>query len=173
MKPDASKTVYEGQIIAVRVDSFRGEDGSTRDREVAAHPGAAAIVAYDEEVVFLVRQPREAVGEDALLELPAGKLDVEGETPLQCARRELEEEVGVRATQWRELKRFYTSPGFTDEEVYVFCATGLQRVEATPDEGEDLEVVECPLADLDSVIEDCGDAKSLIGLILLRQSLNR
>lgn len=173
MKPDASKTVYEGQIIAVRVDSFRGEDGSTRDREVAAHPGAAAIVAYDEEVVFLVRQPREAVGEDALLELPAGKLDVEGETPLQCARRELEEEVGVRATEWRELKRFYTSPGFTDEEVYVFCATGLQRVEATPDEGEDLEVVECPLADLDSVIEGCADAKSLIGLILLRQSLNR
>jgi 8-oxo-dGTP pyrophosphatase MutT (NUDIX family) len=173
MKPDASKTVYEGQMIAVRVDSFRGEDGSTRDREVVAHPGAAAIVAYDEEVVFLVRQPREAVGEDALLELPAGKLDVEGETPLECARRELEEEVGVRATEWRELKRFYTSPGFTDEEVYVFGATGLERVEATPNEGEDLEVVECPLADLDSVIDRCADAKSLIGLVLLRQSLNR
>ena len=173
MKPAASKVVYEGQIVAVRVDSFRGEDGSTRDREVVAHPGAVAIVAHDEEVLFLVRQAREAVGEEALLELPAGKLDVEGETPLQCGRRELEEEVGLRAAEWRELKRFYTSPGFSDEEVHVFCATGLERVDATPDEGEDLEVVECPLADLDSVIERCADAKSLIGLMLLRQRLNR
>jgi 8-oxo-dGTP pyrophosphatase MutT (NUDIX family) len=173
MKPAASKTIYEGQVFAVRVDSFREEDGSTREREVVAHPGAVAIVAHDEEVLFLVRQPREAVGEEALLELPAGKLDVEGETPLECARRELEEEVGLRAAEWRELKRFYTSPGFADEEVYLFEATGLERVEARPDEGEDLEVVECPLSDLDSVIERCADAKSLIGLMLLRLRLNR
>jgi len=173
MKPAASKTVYEGRIIAVRVDSFREEDGSTREREVVTHPGAVAVVAHDDQAVFLVRQPREAVGEEALLELPAGKLDVEGETPLECARRELEEEVGLRAAEWRDLKRFYTSPGFTDEEVHVFSATGLERVEARPEEGEDLEVVECPLSDLDSVIERCADAKSLIGLMLLRRRLNR
>jgi len=173
MERTGSKTIYEGKVVTLRIDSFRSECGSTREREVVAHPGAVAIAAHDDEVLFLVRQPREAVEEDALLEIPAGKLDVEGETPLQCARRELEEEVGLRASEWRELKRFYSSPGFTDEEVYVFEATGLERVEARPDEGEELEVVEWALSELDSAIEACADAKSLIGLNLLRQRLNR
>jgi ADP-ribose pyrophosphatase len=166
-----SKTVHEGKIATVRVDTFRGEDGSTREREVVGHPGAVAIAAHDGERLFCVRQPREAVGEDALLELPAGKLDVAGESPLECAQRELREEVGVRASEWRETKRVFTSPGFTDEEVHLFEATGLERVEASPDEGEEIEVVEVPLDDLDEVIAACKDAKSLIALLLLRQSL--
>jgi 8-oxo-dGTP pyrophosphatase MutT (NUDIX family) len=173
MERTASKIIYEGKVVTVRIDSFRSKDGSTREREMVAHPGAVAIAAHDEAVVFLVRQPREAVEEEALLELPAGKLDVDGETPLQCARRELEEEVGLRAAEWRELKRFYSSPGFTDEEVHVFEATGLERVEARPDEGEELEVVEWALSDLGSAIDTCADAKSLIGLTLLHQRLNR
>jgi len=169
-----SRTIYEGSVVSVRVDRFRAEaGGEEREREVVAHPGAVAIVAYDRERLFLVRQPREAAGEEALLELPAGKLDVEGESPLDCARRELEEEVGLRASEWREWKRFYTSPGFTDEQVHVFEATGLERVERRPDEGEEIEVVEAPLGDLDGVIERCADAKSLVGLLLLRQRLNR
>ena len=80
----------------MRIDSFRYADGEPAEREVVAHPGAVAIVAHDDEHVYLVRQPREAVGEPALLELPAGKLDVEGETPLECAQRELAEEIGLR-----------------------------------------------------------------------------
>jgi ADP-ribose pyrophosphatase len=170
MERAGSKVVYEGQIATVRVDTFRAADGSEYEREIVGHPGAVAVVAHDEERLFLVRQPREAVGEGDLLELPAGKLDVEGETPLECARRELEEEAGVRAAEWREVKSFYTSPGFAEEEVTVFFATGLERVDPNPDEGEDLEIVEWPLADLDGAIDACADAKSLAGLLLFRRS---
>ena len=119
MKRVSSKPVYEGKIARVRVDEFVYADGSTATREVVGHPGAVAIVPHDERHLFLVRQPREAVGEEALLELPAGKLDVAGESRLDCAKRELAEEVGKSASHWEELKSFYTSPGFAEEEVTV------------------------------------------------------
>ena len=163
-----SKAVYEGKTVNVRIDRFRHPDGSTAEREVVAHPGAVAIVAHDDEHLYLVRQPREAVGEERLLELPAGKLDVEGETPLQCAQRELAEEIGRTASEWRELKRFYTSPGFADEEVTVFVATGLEQVGTGSDPEERIEIVPWPLAELDSAVEECRDAKSLAGLLLFR-----
>ena len=114
------------------------------------------MVAHDERFLYLVRQPREAVGEDALLELPAGKLDVPGESPVECAKRELAEEVGKAASEWRELKRFYTSPGFAEEEVIVYLATGLEDADAESDEEERLEVVAWPLEDLDGAIEECA-----------------
>ena len=166
-----SRTTHDGEQISVRIDRFRYEDGSTAEREVVVHPGAVAIVAHDDEVVFMVRQPREAVGEAAMLELPAGKLDVEGETPLECAKRELVEEVGVEAREWRQLKSFYTSPGFTDEQAHLFLATGLTRVEPQPTEGERIEIVEVPLDELEDAIEACVDAESLIGLLFLRSEL--
>jgi 8-oxo-dGTP pyrophosphatase MutT (NUDIX family) len=164
-----SKIVYEGPIATVRVDSFEYDDGTVSEREVVGHPGAVAMVACDEESVYLVRQPREAVGEAALLEIPAGKLDVPGETPLECAQRELAEEVSLRAAEWRELKRFYTSPGFADEEVTVFLATGLEDAGVQPEPSERIEVVPWPLADLDGAIAECRDSKSLVGLFLLRR----
>jgi 8-oxo-dGTP pyrophosphatase MutT (NUDIX family) len=163
-----SKTIHEGKLITLRNDSFRHQDGETAEREIVSHPGAVAMLAHDERRFFMVRQPREAVGEEALLELPAGTLDEEGETPLECARRELVEEVGLEAAEWRELKRIYTSPGFTDEQVHLFVATGLTRVDPQPAEGEKIEIVEIPLAELEATIESCGDAKSLIGLLLFR-----
>lgn len=156
-------------MISVRIDEIRYEDGSTSEREVVAHPGAVAILAHDDSHLYMVRQPREAVGEESLLELPAGKLDVEGESPLDCARRELVEEVGFEAAAWRELKTFFTSPGFTDEQVHVFLATDLTQVGAQPTEGERIEVVEVRLDGLDEAIEACRDAKSLIGLLLFRE----
>jgi 8-oxo-dGTP pyrophosphatase MutT (NUDIX family) len=167
-----SKTVYEGRIASVRVDRFRYSDGSTAEREIVAHPGAVAIVAHDGEQLYLVRQPREAVGEEALLELPAGKLDVPGETPLDCAKRELAEEVGVEADDWRELKRIYTSPGFAEELVHIFIATGLREIGSNPDAEERLQVVRVPLAELDRAIADCMDSKSLIGLLLLKAEID-
>jgi 8-oxo-dGTP pyrophosphatase MutT (NUDIX family) len=130
-----------------------------------------AIVAYDPESVWLVRQPREAVGETSLLELPAGKLDVEGESPLECAKRELAEEVSLRAEDWRELKRFYTTPGFADEEVTLFAATGLSDAATKPDPSERIEVVRWPLAEIERAIGECRDSKSLIGLLMLREEL--
>ena len=164
-----TKTVYEGPIADVRIDAFRYPDGSTSERQIVSHPGAVAIVAYDDETLWLVRQPREATGEAALLELPAGKLDVEGESELECAQRELVEEIGKSASEWRELKRFYTSPGFAEEEVTVFLATGLEDAEYEPDPEERIEIVAWPLADLAGAIEACADSKSLIGMLLLEQ----
>ena len=169
MERIGSKMIWEGEVARVRIDDFRYPDGSTARREVMGHPGAVAMVAYDERCLYLVRQPREAVGEDALLELPAGKLDVPGESPIECARRELAEEVGKAASEWRELKRFYTSPGFAEEQVIVYLATGLDNADAEPDAEERLEVVTWPLEDLDGAIEECVDAKSLIGLLLFRE----
>jgi ADP-ribose pyrophosphatase len=150
-----SETVYEGRVANVRVDEFRYEDGSTARREVVAHPGAVAIVCHDDLHVYLVRQPREAVNESDLLELPAGKLDVQGESPLECAKRELTEETGKEAGEWSELKGFYTSPGFAEERVYIFLATELRDVEHRPDPEERIEVVPWPLSDLEGAIEAC------------------
>ncbi len=164
-----SVRVYEGRLCDVRIDEFRHADGSTTEREVVGHPGAVAIVAHDERSLYLVRQPREAVAHERLLELPAGKLDVEGEGPLEAAKRELAEEVGLRAAGWTELQRFHTSPGFTDEEVWVFLATDLDEADAEPDPGERIEVVRHPVDELDAAIEECEDAKSLVGLMLFRE----
>jgi 8-oxo-dGTP pyrophosphatase MutT (NUDIX family) len=169
MERIGSKRVWEGQVGSVRIDEFRHPDGSTSVREVVGHPGAVAMVAHDERFLYLVRQPREAVGEDALLELPAGKLDVPGESPIECAKRELAEEVGKAASEWRELKRLYPSPGFAEEEVTVYLATELEDTDAESDEEERLEVVAWPLEDLDRAIEECRDAKSLIGLLLFKE----
>jgi ADP-ribose pyrophosphatase len=164
-----SKTVYEGKIATVRLDEFRYPDGSTAVREIVGHSGAVAVVAHDDLHIYLVRQPREAVGEEALLELPAGKLDVEGEAPLDCGKRELAEEIGKGASEWRELKRFYTSPGFAEEEVIVYLATDLHDESAESEEEERLEVEAWPLSDLDRAIEQCRDSKSLIGMLLFRE----
>jgi 8-oxo-dGTP pyrophosphatase MutT (NUDIX family) len=163
-----SKTVWEGHVATVRVDRFRYDDGEEADREVVAHPGAVAIVAHDGERLFLVRQPREAVGEPDLLELPAGKLDEDGESPLDTAKRELAEEIGKGARDWSHLTSFYTSPGFADEECHVFLATDLYDERAKAEDTERIEVVEAPLADLDGVIRECRDAKSLVGLLWFR-----
>jgi 8-oxo-dGTP pyrophosphatase MutT (NUDIX family) len=121
--------------------------------------------------MFLVRQPREAVGEQGLLELPAGKLDEEGEEPLDTAKRELAEEIGKGARTWEHLTSFYTSPGFADEECHVYLATGLYDEGAEADDTERIEIVEAPLADLDEVIAGCRDSKTLVGLLWFRAYL--
>ena len=107
----ASEEVYSGLIATVRVDTFRHDDGEEVKREYVAHPGAVVMLAHDGERLYLVRQPREAAGLEALLELPAGKLDEEGEEPEQTVRRELAEEIGKGARQVEHVKSFYASPG--------------------------------------------------------------
>ena len=173
MERIGSRTVYEGPVADVRIDEFRYDDGETAERQVVTHPGAVAIVAHDDTQVWLVRQPREPVGEEALLEVPAGKLDVEGESRLECAKRELAEEIGKTAAEWRELKRFYVSPGLTSEEMTLFLATGLSDAEHDPDPEERIEIVPWPLDDLDGAIDACADSKSLVGLLMLRDLLDR
>jgi 8-oxo-dGTP pyrophosphatase MutT (NUDIX family) len=165
------KLVYRGPIASVRMDRFQYPDGSKDVRQVVVHPGAVCMLAHDNRVLYMVRQPREPVEEPSLLELPAGKLDVEGETPLECAQRELAEEIGRSAGDWRELKSFYTSPGFANERVHLFLATELYETRAKPAAKERIEVVEVPLGELDGAIRQCEDAKSLIGLLTLKQML--
>jgi ADP-ribose pyrophosphatase len=168
MERVGGETVWEGHIGSVRVDRFRYDDGEEADREIVAHPGAVAVLAHDGERLFMVRQPREPVNERDLLELPAGKLDEEGESPLETAQRELAEEIGKGARDWKHLKTFYTSPGFTDEVCHVYEATDLYDQSAEADENERIEVVDFPLDDLDAVIGECKDAKSLIALLWFR-----
>jgi 8-oxo-dGTP pyrophosphatase MutT (NUDIX family) len=163
-----SRVEWEGRIATVRVDRFRYDDGEEAEREIVAHPGAAAVVAHDGERLYLVRQPREAVNDPGLLELPAGKLDEEGEDPLDTAKRELAEEIGKGARSWRHLTSFYTSPGFADEECHVYLATDLYEAQADPDENERIEIVDVPLAELDRVIMECKDSKTLVGLLWFR-----
>jgi 8-oxo-dGTP pyrophosphatase MutT (NUDIX family) len=166
-----SKTVWEGRIATVRVDRFRYDDGGEADREVVAHPGSVAVVAFDGERLFLVRQPREAVNEPSLLELPAGKLDEHGEEPLDTAKRELAEEIGKGARTWRYLTSIYTSPGFADEECHLYLATELHDEPAEAAEEERIEIVAVPLRDLDQLIQECRDAKTLAGLLWFKAYL--
>jgi ADP-ribose pyrophosphatase len=173
MERIGGEVVWEGRIGRVRVDRFRYDDGEEAEREIVEHPGAVGVVAHDGETLYLVRQPREPVNEPGLLELPAGKLDEEGESPLDTAQRELAEEIGMGARTWQHITSFYTSPGFTDEECHLFMATDLYDEQAETPENERIEVVQVPLAQLDSVIRDCRDAKTLVGLLWLRAFLCR
>jgi 8-oxo-dGTP pyrophosphatase MutT (NUDIX family) len=168
-EPTGGETRYEGKILTVRSETFRHEDGEEVTREIVRHQGAVGVVAHDGERIYLVRQPREAVGSPDLLELPAGKLDVEGETPLECAQRELAEEIGKSAGDWRELKSFYTSPGFTNERVWLFLATELYDSPQGRSTDDRIEIVEFPLTELDTAIDRCEDAESLIGLWMLKE----
>jgi ADP-ribose pyrophosphatase len=165
------ETVFEGKVFTVRRETFRHEDGDETTREIVRHQGAVGVVAHDGESIWLVRQPREAPGVADLLELPAGKLDVEGEEPLETAKRELAEEIGKAASEWEHLHTFYTSPGFTDEECHVYLATGLSDAEAQTDEHERIDVEVRPLAELDAIIDEVKDSKTLIGLLELRRRL--
>jgi ADP-ribose pyrophosphatase len=165
------ETVFNGRLIEVRIERFRHPDGEEVSREIVRHRGAVGIVAHDDERVWLVRQPRETV-EANLLEIPAGRLDVDGESPLEAAQRELAEEVGLGAERWRPIFTFYTSAGFTDERVHLFHATGLHEARAESEENERIEIVPWPLATLDDAIGESRDGKTLIGLLWLARRLN-
>jgi ADP-ribose pyrophosphatase len=169
-----SETIYEGKFFTVKRGRFRHEDGEEVERELVTHPGAVGIVVLDGENLWFVRQPREALGSPDLLELPAGKLDEEGEEPLDTAKRELAEEIGKQADHWEPLGSFFTSPGFADEEVHLFLATGISDVDERPavehDERIDVEIR--PLADLDAILAETKDSKTLIGLYKLRERLS-
>lgn len=162
----ASRYVFEGKILKLRVDTISLPNGRTGTREVVEYAGAVAVVAIDDDDrVVLVRQYRYPVGAE-LLEIPAGKLEA-GEGPLETARRELLEETGYAARDWRLLRTFYSTPGFTSEKMHVFLARGLEKGPAATDEDEFIEVEVLPFERTLELIAEgvICDGKSLVGLL--------
>jgi ADP-ribose pyrophosphatase len=174
-----TSTIADAGFFRVDDLSVRGPDGETYQRYVVRHPGAVVVVPVEDdgEHVLLVRQYRAAV-DGELLELPAGKRDVDGEAPQATAHRELEEEIGCRARALVPLAEFYNTPGFCDEYTYLYAAVGLETLEArnaqTAEEHE-MQVERVALADVPAMIErrEIVDAKTIIGLTLTRAHLDR
>lgn len=170
MRPEvclASRRVFSGRVVGLRVDRVRLPGGLETEREVVEHRGAAAVVPLTEGgEVLLVRQFRYAVGEP-LLEIPAGTLEP-GEAPLACAVRELAEEAGVQAAQWDPLAVLYPSPGVLTEAMHIFLATGLSPMPGRAAPDEDLAVERLPLEEALARVErgEIRDAKSVAGLLL-------
>ena len=171
-----SRVLHRGRYLTFRIDTIERADGSRATREIAGHPGAVAILALDaEDRVLMVRQYRVAAGQ-ALLEIPAGTLDVADdgtiEDPDLAAPRELEEETGMRAGSWRLLARFYTAPGFTSELMHLYLATDLRLADGQrlgPDEDEHLLLERLPWREALAAADrgEIADAKSLVGLLWL------
>ena len=169
-----SRRIFEGKILSLRVDTVGLSQGRTSTREIVEHGPAVAIVPLDESMnVLLVRQYRKAV-DQALLEVPAGGME-DGEEPEVCARRELEEETGYSASRWERLGSFFTTPGFSDEEMHTFLATELTPGESHPDEDEVIEPVTVPLTSVRELIEkgEIRDAKTITSLLLVLERTGR
>jgi ADP-ribose pyrophosphatase len=167
-KTISTERIFEGRMIGLRVDTVALPNGSTATREVVEHPGAVAVIALTGRGdLLMVRQYRHPTGE-ILLEIPAGKRD-QGEDPLTCARRELEEETGYRARQWKPLFSYFTTPGFSDELIYILMATDLERGDAHTDEEEFIEVVTVPVPEALRMVHrgEIRDAKTIIGVLTL------
>ena len=164
----SSEEIYHGKIIRVEKWRVRLPNGQEADREIVRHNGAAAIVPVDADgLVTLVRQHRVAV-DQFTWEIPAGKLDHPGEDPFHCAQRELEEETGLRAENWRLLTRIDTTPGFCNERISIYLATGLSAHNAHPDDDEFLGRTKMPLEQavalcMSGEFQDC---KTIVGLLM-------
>ena len=164
--PDCmTKSIYKGRVVNLNLETVTLPNGATVELELIHHPGAAAVVPMkDDKTVLLIRQYRHAAG-GYILEIPAGKLD-SGEDPRDCAARELEEEIGFRASSLEPLITFFTTPGFTDEIIHLFKATGLTPGTQNLDHDEVLDVIELPLERAIAQIEDgtIRDGKTIVGL---------
>lgn len=166
------KSIYEGRVFSVEKLKVRLEDGRPTKREILHHSGGVCIFALTPDAqIPMVRQFRIATGR-ALWELPAGKLE-RGEDPLLAAKRELREECGLTASSWRRLAAVYTSPGYSDERLYLYLAEGTQQGEQDLDPGEFLDLAFFTLDELLDKIarEELEDAKSLAAILLARACL--
>jgi ADP-ribose pyrophosphatase len=175
-----TRPVFRGRVLDLNVEQVRYPDGSEGQLEIVRHRGAAAALPLyrpgewsggPDAGVILIRQHRHATG-GYLWELPAGKLD-EGESPESCAARELEEETGVRADELRHLTTIWTTPGFTDERIHLFLATGLQPGRAALEAHEFIERHEMPLHQAVGLVRsgEIDDAKTMIALLLADRQL--
>ena len=168
MSTSKSKNIFTGKVLTLNIDTVTLPNGVTIDLEIVRHPGAAAVVPLkDNGTVVLIKQLRHAAG-GFIYEIPAGKLDL-GEDPLHCAARELEEEIGYIAGRLERLTSILTAPGFTDEVIHIYKATGLTAGRQQLDRDEVLEVLEISLEEAIKMIEagTIRDAKTIVGLQLV------
>ncbi|MCP9495032.1 MAG: NUDIX hydrolase [Pyrinomonadaceae bacterium MAG19_C2-C3] len=167
-----SKIVFRGKVFNVTADRVR-EEGKEYVRDIVRHPGSACIIAVDDERhVSMVKQYRHPA-RDFLIEIPAGSRHDEGEPAETCARRELEEELGIVAESLELLIEFYVSPGYFTEKMWIYLATGLRATQQNLDEDENIEIIKLPLDEALKMIEtgEIIDAKTIIGIPLAAQRL--
>ena len=168
-----TEKIYEGKVLNLRIDTVELPDKKYSKREIVEHPGAVAIVALtNQNEIVLVKQYRKAI-ERELLEIPAGKLEI-GEEPKETAIRELKEETGYTSSKIEYLLEFYTSPGFSNEKIYLFLANGLIAGQAEPEKDEYIELVKVKLEDLIDMIDkgEIIDSKTIIGAMVARDYLS-
>ena len=169
----SGEVVFDGKIIRLEHWQVELPNGRMALREVACHPGAAAVVALDEDNnVILVQQYRAPVGR-LTLEIPAGKFDKPGEDPLSCAVRELSEETGLIAEHWTKLTVLETTPGFCNERIHIYMATGLKQGETHPDEDEFVATTRMPLAQAVAHVMDgtFRDGKTALAIMMAQATL--
>jgi ADP-ribose pyrophosphatase len=170
----ASKLIYEGRILKLRVDTVRTADGRRTTREIIEHAACVAVVPVDAgDNVLLVRQYRQAPGKE-LLEIPAGGID-EGESPEAAVIREMQEETGFRPGKVVRLCGFYSSPGFCNEYLHLYLATELAAGRLYAEDTPGIEVVPVPLAEVPALLAsgDIEDAKTIGGLLFYLEYRNR
>ncbi len=168
------RVVHQGRYLQFRVDTIARADGSGGTRDTVGHPGAIAVLALDDDGrLLMVRQWRIPAGR-AMLEIPAGTLDVHDgvvEDPDLAAPRELEEETGHRAATWRKLAQFWTAPGFATELMHLYLATGIagadEDTRLQPDEDERLELVHLTIPEAVAMVDSgrISDAKTILGIL--------
>jgi ADP-ribose pyrophosphatase len=169
----AQRRIYTGRVVQLDVDTVRYPDGSTGEMEMLRHPGAAAVLPFASDprgadpTVLLIRQYRYATG-GSLFEIPAGRLDP-GEEPDHCARRELQEEVGVTAGRLERLTTIWTTPGFTDERIHLFWAADLAAGAHAREPDEFIEVVPKPLSEVLGMVRngEICDGKTVVAILYM------
>lgn len=161
-----SEKIFEGKIINLRVDTVELQNQKYAKREIVEHKGSSAIIALNEnDEIILVKQYRKAI-EDFLYEIPAGKINV-AEEPRECALRELKEETGYEAKKVTKIYEIYSTPGFSNEKIYIFKAEGLTFTSTNFDEDEDIEVIAINKCEAKKMLEtgQITDGKTIIGIL--------
>jgi ADP-ribose pyrophosphatase len=172
------QVLYKGKKVNLEVHHLQDDSGKRTQREIVVHPGAVVILPFlDDKTILLIRNRRYAI-QQILLELPAGTLE-HGESPMNCAGRELQEETGYLATRIKPLVNFYSSPGILTERMYAFAAFGLQKSNPVLEEGEEIEVFSVDFAEAVSMIREgqIQDGKTIATLLayerFFAQGMNR
>ncbi|MBQ1941461.1 MAG: NUDIX hydrolase [Selenomonadaceae bacterium] len=169
----SSENIYDGTLLHVKKDKVELPNGDISYREWIKHPGASAVIPVtDNNEIILVRQYRYPI-QALTIEIPAGKLDVAGEDPLECAKRELEEETGYSAQEYQFLTKLATTVGFSDEFIYIYAARGLKAGQQHTDEDEFINVVTVPLAKAVEMVHsgEILDGKSVVAILMLQNML--